>query len=49
MIVHNIRAAARDACPSSLPEFFDYAPFYFSREACLCGCSYTTSDPFGDL
>jgi len=46
MLVHNIRAAARDACPSSLPEAFDFSTFFFSQEPCVCGCGQTGDNPF---
>jgi len=46
MLVHNIRAAARDACPASLPEAFDFSMFFFSRVPCVCGCGQTVGNPF---
>ena len=38
MLVHNIRAAARDATTAALPEAFDFSTFYFARVSCACGC-----------
>jgi len=38
MLVHNIRAAARDESTTPLPEAFDFSTFYFSRVPCACGC-----------
>ena len=46
MLVQNIRAAAQDACTTSLPEAFDFSPFYFSRMPCVCGCGQTEGNPF---
>jgi len=46
MLVQNIRAAARDACTTSLPEAFDFSRFYFSRMPCVCGCGQTEGNPF---
>jgi len=46
MLVQNIRAAPRDACTTSLPEAFDFSPFYFSRVPCACGCGQMDDNPF---
>lgn len=46
MLVHNIRAAARDACPHTLPDAFDFSTFFFSRAPCVCGCGHTGGSPF---
>ena len=44
MLVHNIRAAARDASTAALPEAFDFSTFYFSRVSCACGCGQGEGD-----
>ena len=44
--IHNVRALARQACPETLPDVYDYGRFFFSRESCLCGCGYTVQQPF---
>lgn len=46
MLMHNIRAADRDACPTSLPEAFDFFTFDFSRAPCACGCGQAAACPF---
>jgi len=46
MLIHNIRAHARSAAGGALPDVYDFGRFYFSREACLCGCGYVEADPF---
>lgn len=46
MLLQNIKAQARDASPRRIAEPFDFSSFYFSREACMCGCGHTTPDPF---
>lgn len=44
--IHNVRALARQACPETLPDVYDFGLFYFSREACLCGCGHHVDDAF---
>jgi len=44
MLVHNIRAAARDASTAPLPEAFDFSTIYFSRVSCACGCGQGEGD-----
>jgi len=48
MLVHNVRAHARSAAMAALPDVYDFGRFYFSREACLCGCGHVEADPFGE-
>jgi len=44
MLVHNIRAAARDAITVALPEAFDFSTFRFFRVSCACGCGQGEGD-----
>lgn len=44
--IHNVRAHARSASPDPLPDLYDFGRFYFSREACVCGCGHVVTDPF---
>jgi len=44
--IHNIRAHARLAFSNPLPEVYDFGRFFFSREACLCGCGFAVTNPF---
>jgi len=49
MLLQNIKAQARDASARRITEPFDFSSFYFSREACLCGCGHSTADPFAPV
>jgi len=44
--IHKVRAHARLASADPLPEVYDFGRFFFSQEACLCGCGYSLTDPF---
>jgi len=37
-ILHNVHAQARGACTYSFPDDYKIFQFYFSRQACPCGC-----------
>lgn len=44
-IMYNVMANARSCSAYPLPEECSYRQFFFSRDACYCGCSYHTSAP----
>lgn len=44
-IAYNVMAHARSTSPYRLPETYNYRQFYFSRNACCCGCGYNPDPP----
>jgi len=44
-ILHNLYAQARSTCTYPLPDDYNYRQFYFSRQACPCGCGQEKEAP----
>lgn len=44
-ILHNVHAQARTTCTYPLPDDYNFRQFYFSRQACPCGCGQQETEP----